>query len=191
MGRVPIAGLHCARDVRTRRMVGLVRVARAVERHSEPGCAPTGGPSGWRSWALVFAAVRPAGLERYAVEITSAGSGRAVLYVGHRVLLAPNQAMWILSPAMGGCVAVRVEGRSRDVLCLDRIRAADPATWMLSEIGRVRGRRGRAHALGRPGLPARAGGGDRRRVRGSAAWPGRQPARLRSAPEPARSSPPS
>ena len=90
------------------------------------------------------------------------------MYVGHQVLLAPNQAMWILSPAMGGCVAVRVEGRSRDVLCLDRIpRAADPATWMLSEIGRVRGRRGRAHALGRPGLPARAGGGDRpRRSRG-------------------------
>ena len=89
---------------------------------------------------LVFAAVRPAGLERYAVEIASAGSGRAALYVGHQVLLAPDQAMWILSPAMGGCVAVRVEGRSRDVLCLDRIpRAADPATWMLSEIGRVRG----------------------------------------------------
>lgn len=89
---------------------------------------------------LAFAAARPEGLERYSVEATSAGLSRAMLYAGHQVLLAPNQAMWILSPSMGGCVTVRVGGRSHDVLCLDRIpRGDDPATWFLSELGRVRG----------------------------------------------------
>jgi hypothetical protein len=88
---------------------------------------------------LVFAAVRPEGLERYAIEVTSAGAGRAGLYVGHQALLAPDQAMWILAPSMGGCVTTRVDGRSQDVLCLDRIpRGDDPATWLLSELGRIR-----------------------------------------------------
>ncbi|MGZ8631310.1 MAG: hypothetical protein ACXWZF_10135 [Actinomycetota bacterium] len=89
---------------------------------------------------LVFAAVRPEGLERYSVEVTSAGSSRTALYVGHQVLSAPNQAVWILSPSMGACDTLRVDGRPQDVLCLDRIpRGDDPATWFLSELGRKQG----------------------------------------------------
>ncbi len=62
------------------------------------------------------------------------------LYVGHQALLAPNQAMWVLAPSMGACDSVRVDGRSQDVLCLDRLpRGADPATWLLAELGRAGG----------------------------------------------------
>lgn len=89
---------------------------------------------------LVFAALRPEGLERYSVEMWSGGSQRAALYIGHQALLIPNQAMWVLAPSMGGCVSLRADRAARDLLCLDRIpRGADPATWLLSELGRVEG----------------------------------------------------
>ena len=89
---------------------------------------------------LAFAAARPAGLERYVLEISSAGAGRAAVYLGHQALLAPNQAMWVLAPSMGACDSVRADGRSHDLLCLDRIpRGADPATWLLAELGRAGG----------------------------------------------------
>jgi hypothetical protein len=89
---------------------------------------------------LVFASLRPEGLERYAVEMWSQGPDRAALYLGHQGLLAPNQAMWILAPSMGGCVSLRADAAARDLICLDRIpRAPDPATWLLAELGGVGG----------------------------------------------------
>ncbi len=89
---------------------------------------------------LVLAALRPEGLERYSVEVWSGGPQRAGLYIGHQALLIPNQAMWVLAPSMGGCVSVRTDAVANDVICLDRIpRGSDPATWLLSELGRVQG----------------------------------------------------
>jgi hypothetical protein len=89
---------------------------------------------------LAFAALRPEGLERYSVEVWSQGPQRAALYLGHQGLLAPNQAMWVLAPSMGGCVSVRADAAARELVCLDRIpRGTDPATWLLSELGRVEG----------------------------------------------------
>jgi len=89
---------------------------------------------------LVFATLRPEGLERYSVEMWSAGPQRAALYIGHQALLLPDQAMWVIAPSLGGCVSLRVDEGAHDVLCLDRIpRAPDPATWLLSELGRVEG----------------------------------------------------
>lgn len=89
---------------------------------------------------LAFATLRPEGLERYSVEMWSAGSQRAALYIGHHALLLPDQAMWVVAPSMGACVSLRVDEGAHDVLCLDRIpRAPDPATWLLSELGRVDG----------------------------------------------------
>ncbi len=89
---------------------------------------------------LTFATLRPEGLERYSVEMWSGGAQRAALYIGHQTLLLPDQAMWVLTPSMGGCVSARVDDGAHDVLCLDRIpRARDPATWLLSELGRVDG----------------------------------------------------
>ena len=87
---------------------------------------------------LAFASLRPEGLERYSVEVWSQGSDRAALYLGHQGLLAPNQAMWVLAPSMGGCVSLRADAAARDLVCLDRIpRGPDPATWLLAELGRV------------------------------------------------------
>jgi hypothetical protein len=89
---------------------------------------------------LAFASLRPEGLERYSVEVWSQGPQRAALYLGHQALLVPNQAMWVLAPSMGGCVSVRADAAARDLICLDRIpRGTDPATWLLSELGRVGG----------------------------------------------------
>ena len=65
---------------------------------------------------LVFASLRPEGLERYAAEVWSRGPQRAALYPGHQGLLAPNQAMWVLAPSMGGCVSLRVDTAARDLV---------------------------------------------------------------------------
>jgi hypothetical protein len=90
---------------------------------------------------LAFASLRPDGLERYSVEVWSDGPHRAALYLGHQALLVPNQAMWVLAPSMGGCVSLRADGAARDLICLDRLPSGpDPATWLLSELGRVGGR---------------------------------------------------
>ncbi|HJR97560.1 MAG TPA: hypothetical protein VJ979_06605 [Actinomycetota bacterium] len=89
---------------------------------------------------LAFAALRPAGLERYVDEVTSGGRARAALYLGHQALTLPDQAMWVLAPSMGGCVSLRIDAAAHDVICLDRLpRGPDPATWLLTELGRVEG----------------------------------------------------
>ncbi|MDH5223511.1 MAG: hypothetical protein OEW66_09310 [Actinomycetota bacterium] len=89
---------------------------------------------------LSFSALRPEGLERYSVEMWSQGPHRASLYLGHQILLLPNQAMWVFAPSMGGCVALRVDAAAHDLICLDRIpRGPDPASWLFSELGRVQG----------------------------------------------------
>jgi hypothetical protein len=89
---------------------------------------------------LAFAALRPEGLERYSIEMWSGGPQRAGLYAGHQALLLPNQAMWVLAPSMGGCVTSRTDEAAHDLVCLDRIpRGPSPATWLLSELGRVDG----------------------------------------------------
>lgn len=89
---------------------------------------------------LAFAALRPAGLERYVDEVTSGGPARAALYLGHQALTLPDQAMWVLAPSMGGCVSLRIDAAAHDVICLDRLpRGPDPATWLLAELGRVEG----------------------------------------------------
>jgi hypothetical protein len=89
---------------------------------------------------LAFAALRPAGLERYVDEVTSGGPARTALYLGHQALTLPDQAMWILAPSMGGCVSLRIDEAAHDVICLDRLpRGPDPATWLLTELGRAEG----------------------------------------------------
>jgi hypothetical protein len=45
--------------------------------------------------------------------------GPGVLLLGHHVAVAPNEAIWTLVPAMGGCVGVRGSA-SADLLCYQR-----------------------------------------------------------------------
>jgi hypothetical protein len=41
---------------------------------------------------------------------------------------------------MGGCVSLRVDEAAHDVICLDRLpRGPDPASWLVTELGRVDG----------------------------------------------------
>ena len=85
---------------------------------------------GWRAfvWALglalvgllAFAAIRPSGLEGYVDELRSLGPRGAAVVVGHQILLAPNQAVLTLVPAMGACDVLTGPVRTTDIVCLDR-----------------------------------------------------------------------
>jgi hypothetical protein len=95
---------------------------------------------GWRMFALaivlslaglfVVGVVRPDGPEALLTPST-ARYWRAVLdrpapglvLLGHHLALAPNEALWALVPAMGGCVGVRGSA-SADVLCYGRFPTA-------------------------------------------------------------------
>jgi hypothetical protein len=71
---------------------------------------------------LVLASVQPSFLRAYLSVITApdGATGRAVV-AGHAVLLLPNQAMWVLVPAMGACDEAVVDGRATPFLCYSRM----------------------------------------------------------------------
>jgi hypothetical protein len=77
---------------------------------------------------LVLGSLRPSFVRAYASVMTAPDSlrGRAVV-VGHAVLLLPNQAMWVLVPAMGACDEAVVDGRATPFLCYWRSPAGVPA----------------------------------------------------------------
>lgn len=80
---------------------------------------------------LLFAAVRPSGLEGYARQLTSLSPRTAVTVVGHQGLLVPNQAVMLLAVAMGECVSVSNADQALDVLCLDRQPGGEnPLDWL-------------------------------------------------------------
>jgi hypothetical protein len=76
---------------------------------------------------LVVASVQPSFARAYAAAIGAPDSwrGRAILG-GHAVLLLPNQAMWLLIPAMGGCDEAAVNAHRIQLLCLWRVPATFP-----------------------------------------------------------------
>ncbi|MGZ8585295.1 MAG: hypothetical protein ACXWXP_07450 [Actinomycetota bacterium] len=99
------------------------------------------------SLAGLFAAgvVRPDGPEalltpstaRYARAVFDRPAAGLVL-LGHHLALLPNEAVWTLVPAMGGCVAVRGSS-SGDVLCYRRFpTAVGTTTQQLTEGAAVR-----------------------------------------------------
>ena len=157
---------------RTRRMVGLVRLARLAGTPSRPAHLRLGRRAGVRGRSCSRPWSR--GTERYAVDhVGRLRQGRPVRRTSGAADPEPGHVDPL--PGDGRLRGRAVEGRSRDVLCLDRIpRRRRPGDVDAAEIGRVRGRRGRAHALVARVFLARAGRGDRPRVRGSAAWPGRR-----------------
>lgn len=63
------------------------------------------------------------------------------LILAHHVGLAPNEAVWTLAPAMGGCDGLRW-GERVDLLCYGRfptgIRLLPPGTFPLVDVGSVR-----------------------------------------------------
>jgi hypothetical protein len=72
----------------------------------------------------IVAALAPDATSAYARAMSRAGPGPAALAIGHHVLAAPNIAMMIFVPAMGGCDGVYGSGVSVDLLCIDRRPAA-------------------------------------------------------------------
>jgi hypothetical protein len=90
---------------------------------------------GWRAFVgslilafvglLVFAALRPSGLEGYVDQLRSLGLRGGALVVGHQALLLPDQAVLTLVPAMGACDIGSGPDVTSDVLCLDRQPAGD------------------------------------------------------------------
>jgi hypothetical protein len=76
---------------------------------------------------LVVASVQPSFARAYAAAIGAPDGwrGRAILG-GHAVLLLPNQAMWVLVPAMGGCDEAAVNAHGIPLLCLWRVPATLP-----------------------------------------------------------------
>ncbi len=66
---------------------------------------------------LVLAALDPNTTAAYFRRAFDGGTARGVVLVGHHALVAPNQSMWVLVPAMGGCDTVSFSGSNTDLLC--------------------------------------------------------------------------
>lgn len=71
---------------------------------------------------LVLASVQPAILDAYVAAIRAPDSARGRIIAGaHAALLLPNQAMWVLVPAMGACDEIAVDGQRTPFLCYWRV----------------------------------------------------------------------
>jgi hypothetical protein len=71
---------------------------------------------------LVLASVQPAVVDAYSAVIGAPDSVQGRIVVGgHAVLMLPNQAIWVLVPALGACDDIVVDGRTTPVLCYSRM----------------------------------------------------------------------
>jgi hypothetical protein len=69
---------------------------------------------------LVLAAIRPGGSMTYFRTISGPPSDQTTMNIAHHVLLLPNQSMWVLVPAMGGCDGLSGGGVSATFLCYSK-----------------------------------------------------------------------
>jgi hypothetical protein len=70
---------------------------------------------------LVLAAIRPGATMTYFRTITGPPSDQTTMNIAHHVLLLPNQSMWVLVPAMGGCDGLSGGGVSATFLCYSKV----------------------------------------------------------------------
>ncbi|HEU4949656.1 MAG TPA: hypothetical protein VFT11_02740, partial [Candidatus Deferrimicrobiaceae bacterium] len=84
---------------------------------------------------LVLAAVRPGATRTYFATISRAPTDQTAVIIAHHVLLLPNQSMWVLVPAMGGCDGLSGGGVSASFLCYSKF----PTTVSLSPEGLISG----------------------------------------------------
>jgi hypothetical protein len=66
---------------------------------------------------LVLAVVHPDATKAYFRVVSEPPEDETALIIGHHVLVLPNQSMWVLVPAMGGCDGVYGNGESSTFLC--------------------------------------------------------------------------
>jgi hypothetical protein len=70
---------------------------------------------------LVLAAIRPGATMTYFRTISGTPSDQTTMNIAHHVLLLPNQSMWLLVPAMGGCDGLSGGGISATFLCYSKV----------------------------------------------------------------------
>ena len=80
---------------------------------------------------LVLAAIRPGATTTYFETVSGPPSDQTTMNIAHHVLLLPNQSMWVLVPAMGGCDGLSGGGVSATFLCYSKI----PTTVSVSPEG--------------------------------------------------------
>ncbi|HEX9123766.1 MAG TPA: hypothetical protein VF984_10510 [Actinomycetota bacterium] len=66
---------------------------------------------------LVLAVVQPHATKSYFQAVSGPPTGQTAVILAHHVLLLPNQSMWVLVPAMGGCDGLSGGGISASFLC--------------------------------------------------------------------------
>jgi hypothetical protein len=66
---------------------------------------------------LVLGVVHPDATQAYFRTVSEPPVDETVLIIGHHVLVLPNQSMWVLVPAMGGCDGVYGSSGSGTFLC--------------------------------------------------------------------------
>jgi hypothetical protein len=84
---------------------------------------------------LVLAAIEPDSTAAYVRKVTASGPGAGALLVGNHLLALPNQSVWVLVVAMGGCDGVYGTGVSLDAICLDRFPEAASLDLFTPETG--------------------------------------------------------
>ncbi|HJU86954.1 MAG TPA: hypothetical protein VJ788_06270 [Gemmatimonadota bacterium] len=66
---------------------------------------------------VVLAVVRPSASRTYFETVSGPPTAQTAVIAAHHVLLLPNQSMWVLVPAMGGCDGLHGENVSASFLC--------------------------------------------------------------------------
>jgi len=70
---------------------------------------------------LVLAAIRPGATGTYFGTISGPPEDQTTMNIAHHVLVLPNQSMWLLAPAMGGCDGLSGGGVSATFLCYSKV----------------------------------------------------------------------
>lgn len=70
---------------------------------------------------LVLAAIRPGATRTYFAAVGGPPADQAAVIIANHVLLLPNQSMWVLVPAMGGCDGLSGGGVSASFLCYSKV----------------------------------------------------------------------
>jgi hypothetical protein len=70
---------------------------------------------------VVLAVLRPDATSAYVRGVAAGGPGRAAALVGLQALALPNEAAFVLVPAMGGCDGAYGAGVDVNLVCLDRL----------------------------------------------------------------------
>jgi hypothetical protein len=84
---------------------------------------------------LVLAAIRPGATRTYFETVSGPPTEQATMNIAHHVLLLPNQSLWVLVPAMGGCDGLSGGGVSATFLCYSKV----PTTVSVSPEGLTSG----------------------------------------------------